>query len=196
MAEAASALASESTLSGLMKWTGGIIASVITAVSIYYLTRPMPAPAPEQSAAFYGVVADANSRTPIPNATVAIALGQNSASQHTDNLGQYNVVLESTGSNAVMGNLNVSADGYKPYSNTVALQPGNNFAEITLQSTAPTPGAASPPAQQQPGTAASGASGVAIAPSQSIRARAAITFQKPPPNFVRRQGEVILRAKQ
>ena len=191
MAEAASAPASESTLSGLMKWTGGIIASVITAVSIYHLTRPVPAPPPEQSAAFYGVVADANSRTPISNAMVAIALGQNSVSQHTDNLGQYNVVLESTGSNAVMGNLNVSADGYKAYSNTIALQPGNNFAEITLQSTVPTPVAASPPAQQQPGAAASGA---AVAPSQSVRA--AIAFQKPPPNFVRRQSEAILRAKQ
>jgi hypothetical protein len=94
-----------------------------------------------------------------------------------------------------MGNLNVSANGYKSYSNTVALQPGNNFAEITLQSNAPTPVATVPPGQRQPGAAASPAGATAPLP-QSVPARAAITFQKPPPNFIRRKSEVILHAKQ
>lgn len=181
------------TISGLLKWIGGIAASVITAVLIYHLIPSATPPSPVQNAEFYGVVADATSRSPVPNATVALVVGQNSVSQHTDNLGQYNVVLEGTGAVAVMGDVTVSADGYKPYSNTVALQPGNNFAEITLLSNAPAVAVAPPTGQQprvSPAQPAPSAAAAVAPPSAS-----AITFRKPPPSFVRRTTQVILHAK-
>jgi hypothetical protein len=187
MAEAASTSPSTSPLSGFLKWVGGIAASVITAVLIYYLTRPAPPPPPPQSMEFYGVVADAVSHALIPNAMVVLALGSNSISQQTDALGKYTLVLESAGPGAVMGNVKISAAGYMPYSNTVPLQPGNNFAEITLQTVTPS---AAPTAPAQPGVPGEG-----VAAPSRIPVHAGITLRPPPRDFVKRRSEAILHFK-
>lgn len=177
------------TLSGLIKGLGGIAASVIAGVSIYYLTRtPPPPPQPTRAMEFYGVVADAEHHTLIPNATIVLAVGQNSVSQRTDSLGQYNVALESTVTGVVMGSMQISANGYQSYSNTVKLHPGTNFAEIALESNAHAPVAApEAPHAETP------AGGGAIAEKP---VRAGIIFSAPPRNFNRTQSAVVLRAKQ
>src|SRR6266851_8073277 len=134
---------SENKSSGFLKAVGGIAGSVITAVLIYYLTRPAaPKPVIEPTA-LNGFVADAVSHQLVRNASVTVALGQNSAHQLTDALGRYSVVLASIGPDANMGSVDIQAPGYVAYSNTVALRPGDNFAEITIDAIPPTP--ASPP---------------------------------------------------
>lgn len=191
-ADASSASSSSGgiTLSGLIKGLGGIAASVIAGVSIYYLTRtPPPTPQPARAMEFYGVVADAAHHTLIPNATIVLAVGQNSVSQRTDSMGQYNVALESTGPGVVMGSMQISATGYQSYSNTVKLHPGTNFAEIALESNAPAPGAR--PEAPHAATPAGGGGAIAEKP-----ARAGIIFSAPPRNFNRTQNAVVLRAKQ
>jgi hypothetical protein len=180
--------ATTSTFSSLLKGVGGIAASVIAAVLIYYLTRPAPTPPtppPVQTTEINGFVADAASLKLLPNAVVVVALGQNSVSQQTDELGRYNVALVNTGSALVMGEVSTKANGYKPYSNTVALKPGDNFAVITLE-----PDSTAPPRKESPALAAP----VAPAP-QSVVTHAAITFRIPPANYIRKPEAVILRAK-
>lgn len=183
MPDTADTAGSSSMFSGLIKWVGGIAASVIAAVLIYHFTHPTPPPPPVPSVEIYGVVADAASHALIANAMVVLSLGSGSVSQQTDSLGKYNMVLESAGTGPVMGDVKITAAGYQPYNNSVTLQPGSNFAEITLQSEQPSP----PIVGAAPG-AASG--------SLQLPARAGITFRPPPSGFVKRQSMVVMRMKQ
>lgn len=177
MPDAANASESSSALSGIVRWAGGIAASVIAAVLIYHFTRPTP---PPQSLDFYGVVADAASHALISNAKIVVSLGSNSVSQETDALGKYNVVLESAAPGSVMGDVTVSAGGYQEYSNTVPLQPGSNFAEITLQSVHPAP----PAAAAAPGT------GVAV---PHVPLHVGIILRPPPPDFKKRASAAVMK---
>ena len=181
----------ENKSSGFLKAIGGIAASVVTAVLIYYLTRPAPPPplkpviAPTE---FNGFVADSASHQLVRNASVTVALGQNSAHQLTDALGRYSVVLASIGPDANMGSVDIQAPGYVAYSNTVALRPGDNFAEITIDAIPPTP--ASPPiAAPQPQPALPGRilQGITPAspPQHAAIPRAQIILRQPPPNYVK-----------
>jgi hypothetical protein len=172
-----------STSSTVMKGVGAIVVSVTSAVLIYYLTRPAPTPPPPEATEINGYVADAASHTLIPRASVVFALGSQSVSQLTDDQGRYNVVLEGTGAGPVMGNVSITANGYMPYRNTVALQPGDNFAEITLQSNAQLPVATNPPGHATP------------AVPLHAPVHAAIMLRAPPPNYIKSEKQVILRAK-
>jgi hypothetical protein len=173
--------------SGLLKWIGGIAASVITAVLIYYLTRPTPTPPVIEPTALNGVVADSVSHQLIPNASVTVALGQNSAHQSTDELGRYSVVLASIGPDANMGSVDIQAQGYVTYTNTVALRPGDNYAEITIDAVPPRVSVAVPPAQP----ASPSQHGKPTGPAAAIPAHPAlvphaqILLKAPPPGYTK-----------
>jgi hypothetical protein len=166
----------KSSIGAVLKWAGGIASAVITAVLIYHFTQPTPTPAVTPPAAsmapvaLNGVVADANTHTLIGSATVVVTLGPNTVQQVTDPLGRYSVVLAPVGADANMGNVKVSAPGYVEYANSVALQPGDNYAEIAIDAVppaapTPTPGK---PSQVQP---------IHVSP------KAAIVVKKPPPAY-------------
>jgi len=140
----------EKKSSGFLKAIGGIVASVIAGVLIFYITRQAPSPPVIEPTSFDGFVADSASNKLIPNASVKVTLGQNSVSQLTDPLGKYSVVLPSTGPGPNMGSVDVSATGYEAYTNTVELKPGETFAEITIVEIPPRPAAPTAAAPQRP----------------------------------------------
>ena len=180
---------SENSSSAFLKWVGGIVASVLTAVLIYHFTRPPQPPPPP--IALNGFVADSVSHTLVPNASVTVALGSNTASQSTDELGRYSVVLAGVSSTANMGAVAIQATGYQNYSNTVPLQPGDNFAEIMIDAIPkPAPPPASPPAtipQSPQGPAPAGQGPVAVKPPLvPIMPRAQILLKPPPPDYVKK----------
>ncbi len=182
---------SENKSSGFLKAVGGIAGSVITAVLIYYLTRPAaPKPVIEPTA-LNGFVADAVSHQLVRNASVTVALGQNSAHQLTDAMGRYSVVLASTGPNANMGSVDIQAPGYVAYSNTVALRPGDNFAEIVIDAiplasaTTPAPPPAVAPQPAPADTSVSTGPVAAVPPQHVAIKRAQIILRQPPPNYVK-----------
>ncbi len=188
----------ESNSSGFLKWSGGIVASVLTAVLIFYLTRPAPAKPTIEPTALNGFVADSTTHALIRNASVTVALGQNSAHQATDALGRYSVVIASTSPDANMGSVDIQAPGYLAYSNTVALRPGDNFAEITIDAIPPAPPAAAPvpapaavapPPQAapgaQPGDAAAAPAAAIPLPKAAAFSHAQIILKIPPPNYTK-----------
>jgi len=167
----------KSSLGAVLTWAGGIAGSVIAAVLIYHFTQPAPTPPVTPPAptiapvALNGVVADANTHTLIGSATVVVTLGTNTVQQLTDPLGRYSVVLAPVGADANMGSMKISAPGYVEYTNSVALQPGDNYAEIAIDPVPPPAPAPTPGSQVQP---------VHVSPP------AAIVLKKPPPNYVKK----------
>lgn len=169
----------ESGLSGFLKWIGGIVASVLTAVLIYHLTRPAPSPPTIAPTEVDGFVADSATHQLLHNAAVTVTLGPYSIRQLTDTLGRYSIVFESPSANANMGSFQIEATGYQPYSNTAALKPGSNYAEITLDAV-PAGGTPSPaPASPGPEPASP------VASSPEVKARPHIVFKALPPNFAK-----------
>jgi hypothetical protein len=168
----------KSSIGAVLTWAGGIASAVITAVLIYHFTQPTPTPPvtpPAQAispVALNGVVADATTHTLIGSATVIVTLGPNTVQQVTDPLGRYSVVLAPVGADANMGNVKVAAPGYVAYSNSVALQPGDNYAEIAID---PVPPPAPSPTPGSP---------VKVQPIQ-VLPPAAIVLKRPPPNYVK-----------
>jgi hypothetical protein len=172
---------SKSIFSALGKWVAGIATAVITALLVYHFT-----PQPSQSIDFYGIVIDAASNAFIPNATVEVTLNQNSVSQQTDTQGRYNFALANPASGSAMYQVTTSAQGYRSYTNSIALQPGSNsLVEIPLQSDA---AAAAPPpsgGQPQPGTGA----------PTAVRPHPVFTIRPALPLDARRQTQAQMHAK-
>jgi hypothetical protein len=174
----------ENKSSAFLKWIGGIAASVITAVLVYYLTRPAPPPTPPVAQTeMDGYVADSVSQKLVRNASVTVRLGQNSVHQLTDQSGRYSVVLASTGSEPNMGSVDVRASGYADYSNTVPLRPGENFAEILIDEIPPS-SAAAPPREPTLGGSPAGARPEPPLERPAV-ARAQIIFKAPPSNWTK-----------
>jgi len=188
---------SDSKFSGFTKTAGGIVASVITAVLIYYLTRPPAPPLPKPQFGLNGVVADVDSHNLIRNASVTVALGPNSANQITDSLGRYSVVLLSLSSDAIMGNVEIQATGYRSYKNTVALHPGDNYAEIEIEPDVPPAKTDTPPLAGQPvPVQPTQAQPPPASPTNSATAlhnmRAQIILKAPPPNYIKKEATVYV----
>jgi hypothetical protein len=147
-------------------------------VLIYHFTQPTPVPpVPPQPqviapVALNGVVANADTHTLIGSATVVVTLGPNTVQQLTDPLGRYSVVLAPVGPDANMGSVKIMAPGYLDYANSVALQPGDNYAEIAIDPVPPPPPAPTHgnPTQVQP---------IRVLPP------AAIVLKRPPPDYVK-----------
>jgi hypothetical protein len=154
MAEDVSSASAESnggsSLGAFLKWAGGIVSAVLIGVLTFWLTRtptpPQPAPT-VPPVGLNGVVANSDTHVLIGSATVAVTLGPNTVQQTTDPLGRYSVVLAPVGPDANMGTVKIAAPGYQEYENTVALQPGDNYAEIAIDPV-PVVTAAVPPAAE------------------------------------------------
>jgi hypothetical protein len=125
-----------SKFGALLTWVGGILASIIAGVVIYYATRtptPPPPPPPTQ-VGIDGFVLDVASQKPIADAIVTADLGNNLGSQHTDSEGRYAFSVDSTTPAAQSINLDVLAGGYVHYTNTVPIAAtGITFAGVQLQ---------------------------------------------------------------
>jgi hypothetical protein len=189
---------SGSGLGAFLKWAGGIVSAVLIAVLTFWLTRtPAPAPTPPTvpPVGLNGVVANSDTHVLIGSATVAVTLGPNTVQQTTDPLGRYSVVLAPVGQTANMGTVKIAAPGYLEYTNSVALQPGDNYAEIAIDPApspvvaavpAPTPTVAAPQAGAPQATAPTAMKTMAARRVESIPVlKAGIVLKKPPANYVK-----------
>jgi hypothetical protein len=170
---------------GFIKWVGGIVAAVVVPVAIYYATRqPPPPPPPIAQTEFDGFVQDAASHSLITGAKMTLTLGSASIVQTTDGSGKYSVVLPSPNADASMGAVEIAATGYQPYSNSVELKPGENYAVIPVDAIPPV---------AVPVPAAGGV--IAPAPPPPVQAHVEthpkIFVTKLPPNFVRAQTKYM-----
>jgi hypothetical protein len=142
-------MADNQTKSGaLLTWAGGIIATIIAGVAIYYFTRPpTPTPPPPSTqVGLNGFVEDDVSQKPVVDAIVTADLGTQLASQPTDSEGRYAFIMTSTNPPAQSINIDVLVAGYERYTATVPIASGDNFAGIQLQPV-PAPVAPAPPGQ-------------------------------------------------
>jgi len=171
----------ESGVSGFLRWVGGIVASVVTAVLIYHLTRPAPAPPSIAPTEVDGFVADSVSHQLLRNAVVTVTLGQYSTRQLTDTLGRYSIVFASPSATANMGSFQIEASGYQPYSNTVALKPGTNYAEVTLDAVAAAPA----PAPSPSATTATAPTAAPQTHTPVTAAKSQMIFKTLPPDFAK-----------
>jgi len=143
--------------SAFLTWAGGILATVIASVAIYYFTRPAP-PAPVTQVGLDGFVADSVTQKPIPNAIVNVNLGSTLASQPTDSEGRYSFIMNTTSPppDNQSVNVNVLAGGYQPYTATIPLTSDDTLAELPIQpinapvAAAPTPTPGQPAATPTP----------------------------------------------
>jgi hypothetical protein len=182
-------------LAAFLKWAGGIVSAVLIAVLTFWLTRTPTPPAPAPVAAtvppvaLNGVVANSETHELIGSANVTVVLGTNTVQQLTDPLGRYSVVLAPVGPAANMGSVKIAAPGYQEYENTVALQPGDNYAEIAIDPV-PVVTAVVPP--EAVGGAAKTSTGKAAPAAQPAKEetipvkQAAIVLKKPPENYVKK----------
>lgn len=124
----------QSKSGAVLSWAGGIIATVIAGVAIFYFTRP-PAPATVTQVGLNGFVADNVSQKPIANAMVTANLGPTLATQTTDSEGRYSFIMNTTTppppNQSV--NVNVLVSGYEHYTATVPLTSDDTFAELPIQ---------------------------------------------------------------
>jgi hypothetical protein len=142
-------MADNQTKSGaLLTWAGGIIATIIAGVAIYYFTRPPTPkpPPPSTQVGLNGFVEDDVSQKPVVDAIVTADLGTQLASQPTDSEGRYAFIMTSTNPPAQSINIDVLVAGYERYTATVPITSGDNFAGIQLQPV-PAPVAPTPPGQ-------------------------------------------------
>jgi hypothetical protein len=136
----------QSNLGAVLTWAGGIAATVIASVAIYYFTRPAPPP-PTTQVGINGFVEDDVTQKPVANALVTANLGAKLASQPTDSEGRYAFIMDSTVPPAQSINVDVLAGGYQHYTATISLTGADTFAGVPLQPvSAPVP----PPAVGQP----------------------------------------------
>jgi hypothetical protein len=184
---------------GFFKSVGGIVTSVVTAVLTavliaHFVPSPSPKPdppvnnvvvppTPPPQVELDGTVADSVTQKLVSNANVTLTIGPNSISQKTDIGGRYAVLLPATDPREEMGQIDIAADGYKPYSNTHLLHTGDdNFAGIpidSLASLAPPPPVATVP-NVHPGHPLP-------LPLPVLVHRNTMILNKPPSNYIKRQ---------
>jgi hypothetical protein len=122
-----------SKLGALLTWAGGILASIIAGVAIYYFTRPVPPPPPTQ-VGLNGFVQNVVTQQPVADAIVTADVGNALGSQHTDSEGRYAFSVSSTAPLAQVVNIDVLAGGYVHYTNSVPIaSTGITFAGVQLQ---------------------------------------------------------------
>jgi hypothetical protein len=138
-----------SKLGALLTWAGGILATIIAGVAIYYFTRPTPPPPPlpTTQVGLNGFVQNVVTQQPVVDAIVTADLGNKLASQPTDSEGRYAFIMDSTTPPAQTISVDVLAGGYEHYTATVSLTGGDTFAGIQLQ---PVPAPAAPTQPGQP----------------------------------------------
>jgi hypothetical protein len=172
----------------VLKGIGGVAGAVVTGVLIYHLTNPTPAPAPPQ-VGLNGFVSDAASQQPIPNAMVTVDVGPKVATQSTDTEGRFSFAMDGAESAPVSASesasVEVLADGYEHYQTTVAVQPGLNFAELTVPRIEVK--VAAMPDAMHPGAAV-------VVPAEHAAPRAAVIL-KAPLNYTARSDRAVLTAK-
>ena len=126
----------QSKFGALLTWAGGIIATIIAGVAIYYFTRtPTTAAATTlHSIGLNGFVQDDATQKPVTDAIVTANLGNKLASQPTDNEGRYAFIMDSTTPPAQSISVDVLAGGYQHFTATVPLTGADNLR----RSSAPT----------------------------------------------------------
>ena len=134
-----------SPLKAVIGWAGGIAAAVITAVLIARLS-PAPTPAPPDSVTnravtldINGYVLDSATHATVHNANVILTLGKFSGHQRTDATGKYRIILNEPVAEAVMTDIRVTAPGYQPFQNTLAVSPPGGYNEILVDAEPPPP---------------------------------------------------------
>lgn len=141
--------------SALGKWIGGILATVISSVLIYYLTqgqKPLPAPPIE----IEGRVVDISTNALIPGALVRLNADKFTGSQHTDTEGRYCFVVESLAPTTA-ATFEIEASGYPRFSINETLQYLSNLEDSHLmRASAESPKPSEPPKTPGGGGAAAG----------------------------------------
>ena len=139
----------QSKFGALLTWAGGIIATIVAGVAIYYFTRtpPPPPPQPTTQVGLNGFVQDEATQKPVADAIVTANLGNKLASQPTDSEGRYAFIMDSTTPPAPSISVDVLAGGYEHYAATVSLTGADTFAGLQLQ---PVPAPVAPPQPGQP----------------------------------------------
>jgi len=176
-------MAQDSFLMGLLKWAGGIAATVIGGVLLWHFTQPKPAPPPQPpSIVVAGRVISSDKL--LPGVPVALTAGSYSGQQITDSEGRYAFAVPVVDA-AATANLKIEASGYNPNPYTVveplsqlSASDGDQMLEAV---------AAPPPAAGGPG------SGAGQPPIHAIFVRPAQPHVVLPA-YVRRQDVVKLAA--
>lgn len=127
-------------MKSFMTWVGGIVATVIGGLLIYYFTRPTPPP-PEF--AFEGMVIDGERSVPIKDALVSFEVeGAKPADAYhdlTDDNGSYGIKLSGLSESSKV-TLRVHASGYRDESkHFTALINDNRYDPILKAMPTPTP---------------------------------------------------------
>jgi hypothetical protein len=126
--------------SAVGKWIGGILATVLSSVLIYYLTEGRKTP-PAAPIEIEGRVVDVSTNALIPGALVLLKTDKFIGSQHTDTEGRYCFVVESLAPTTA-ATFEIEASGYPRYSINETLQYLSNLEDSQLMRTSagsPTP---------------------------------------------------------
>jgi hypothetical protein len=116
--------------SAVGKWIGGILATVISSVLIYYLTQG-PKPLPAAPIEIEGRVVDVSTNALISGALVRLNADKFTGSQHTDTEGRYCFVVESLAPTTA-ATFEIEASGYPHYSINETLQYLSNLEDSHL----------------------------------------------------------------
>jgi hypothetical protein len=117
---------------GFLKAVGGTTVVILVGLLLFHFLRPAPQNNAIAPTEFDGFVADSASRQLLRNAEISVTLGPYAAHQTTDTFGRYSIAFASPSADATMASVEIHATGYGDYKNTIALRPGSNYAEITL----------------------------------------------------------------
>ena len=142
-----------------VSWLGGIVATVIAGVVVYYWTTPTPAPAPAPEIAFEGMVIDGERDAPIQSALVSFEVNGASTGDAyhdlTDEHGSYGIKLSGLSKSSTVV-LHFHANGYRDESKRLAsllednrydplLTPVRSLAPVRSVARSPHPGATPAP---------------------------------------------------
>ncbi len=134
---------SSSSLKAVVGWAGGIVAAVLTAVLIARFTgTPKQDPQNTTNSTpvtldIDGYIFDSGSHAPVRNATISLTLGNFSGHQRTDATGKYRIILNEPVAEAAMTDVAITAPGYQPFQNTMAVTPPTTYAEILIDAVPP-----------------------------------------------------------
>jgi hypothetical protein len=132
-----------SSTNALLKWAGGILATVISSVLIYHFTHETPPPPAPIS--IEGRVIDISSSTLISDANVTLRAGNFRGSQHTDKFGRYCFEVDGL-AGTTEATFGIEAPGYRAYGVNATLARLSNAEDNELLPLAPkTTASPSPP---------------------------------------------------